>query len=73
MKLLPNTHRCPGPGCSVVVPNSKFACYIHWFSLKPATRTLIYRTAALPSLHPERRVAFEAARSDWREETAPSA
>jgi hypothetical protein len=61
-----DTHRCPRPGCPRTVPNRLFACRVDWYALSKPTRDLIWATAHLPVLDPERRAAFRAAEQDWR-------
>lgn len=58
-------HTCPRKGCQVTVPNHLFACRSDWFALSKATRDLIWATAHLPVMDPERRNAFRAADADW--------
>jgi hypothetical protein len=49
----------------MTVPNHLFACRNHWYALSLPTRNLIYATAHLPVMDPERRNAFRAADKDW--------
>jgi hypothetical protein len=60
-----DTHRCPRRGCTRTVPNHLFACQGDWYALAKATRDLIWATAHLPVMDPERRAAFRAADADW--------
>jgi len=59
------SHRCPRQGCQRVVPNRLFACRTDWYALSKPTRDLIYATAGLPPVHPERREVFRLADEDW--------
>lgn len=65
-------HRCPGGGwtvesrCTNFVPDRLLACPHHWFMLPSTVRQDIERTAKLPSLHPDRRIALSAAHAAWR-------
>jgi hypothetical protein len=62
-----NKHRCPARLCSKVVPDRLLACPEHWFKLPATARQQIERTANLPSIHPDRRAALEAAMACWKE------
>jgi hypothetical protein len=67
------THTCPRRGCARTVSNHLFACRNDWFALSKLTRDLIWATAHLSVLDPERRAAFRAADADWDAKTADSA
>jgi hypothetical protein len=58
-------HRCPRRGCPRQVPDRMYACRNDWFALSKPTRDLIWATAHLPVMDPERRAAFRAADADW--------
>jgi hypothetical protein len=52
------------------VPNHLFACRNDWYALTKPTRDLIWATAHLPVMDPERRNAFRAADEDWERRSA---
>lgn len=63
---IPNTHRCPAPGCPIKVSSAVLACQSHWFQLSSEVRRAVHATAKLPLLNPKRRAALSAAMKEWR-------
>jgi hypothetical protein len=61
-----NTHRCPAPGCTVVISNRIFACRPHWYALSKPVREAIKATAGLTIFDPARRAAIQSAWEEWR-------
>lgn len=55
------THECPKRGCSLRIPNNKFACWQHWGELPSRLKSPITRTAGMPTLSSPRRRAIERA------------
>lgn len=39
---MPETHKCPAPGCNVDVPFEQFACRAHWYSLPKDLRDALW-------------------------------
>jgi hypothetical protein len=62
---MPDTHKCPAPGCALMIRNSLLACRPHWYQLSKPVREAIYATAGLPTLHKDRRAALAAAIEEW--------
>lgn len=60
-------HRCPARPCTRYVPNRLLACPDHWFKLPATVRQQVERTKNLPSIHPDRRAALNAAQAIWKE------
>lgn len=66
-----NTHNCPGH-CGAQVPNNLYACRVDWYRLPKEIRSLIWDTAKLRLLHPDRRDSLEAAAQWYRENPGPA-
>jgi hypothetical protein len=60
-------HTCPRHGCSVQVPNTRYACGQHWAELSAETKKAIIRTRWRNVLDPNRRIAFRMADVDWEQ------
>jgi hypothetical protein len=58
--------KCPAPKCAVMIRGNLLACRPHWYSLSKPVRDAIWATVGLPTLHPDRRQALEAALEEWR-------
>jgi hypothetical protein len=59
-------HRCPRPGCKVIVPDGQLACREDWNRLSKPVRDEIWGTVRLNILHPRRYAALVAALDEWK-------
>jgi hypothetical protein len=60
------SHRCPAPGCQIIVKSAMLACKPHWFQLSKPVREAIWATVGKSTLDPDRRAALTAAMEEWR-------
>lgn len=60
-------HTCPRKGCTIQLPDSKFACRFDWYALSHDARRAIWDTVGLPLTDPLRALAVTMALKEWRE------
>lgn len=61
-----SVHNCPGQ-CGALVPNRLYACREDWHRLPSEFQALIWSTAKMALLAPERRLALTYARQWYRD------
>ena len=62
------SHRCPGPECERVVPDSMLACAPHWYRVSTETRALVWKEFRADPLSDEHLAAIATAVEEMNRE-----